>query len=500
MNLSENLLKSVETHPNRRAYVYQGQEKSYRELLDDVNRLANSLQALGINKQSKVALILPNSPEFLVAYYAIISIGAVVIPFNPLYKPDEAAYILQDGEVEAIISVPQLIPVLDAVKPRVPTLKNVILTEKESYPGYLNYNQLLQQGSPVFSGPSIAEEDLAVILYTSGTTGKPKGAMLSQKNLVSNVQSTIDFTKSTYNDTIICVLPMFHVFCMTVCMNMAIAIGGTLVIIPKFIPQDVFAAIEQNQATIFAGVPTMYSFMLTYPGATKESLASLRLPVSGGAPLPLEVLRNFTAKFEKNISEGYGLSESSPVCTFNPIGGGKPGSIGLDFPGVTNKVVDENDQEVAVGEVGELIVQGPNVMKGYYKLPEATAEALRGGWLHTGDLAKRDEDGYFYIVDRKKDLILVGGYNVYPREVEEVIYQIPQVQEVAIVGMADSQFGESVKAVVALKPEQQLTAEEVIAYCAERLAKFKVPRTVEIVAELPKNATGKILRRELRNI
>lgn len=500
MNLSENLRKSVEAYPDQRAYVYLGEQKTYREFNDEVNRLANSLQALGITQGSKVALILPNSAEFLIAYYALIRTGAVVIPINPMYKPDEAAYILQDGEVEALISIPQLLPVLDAVKPRVPTLKNLILTGSESIPGYLSFNQLLQQGSPEFSGPALGEDDVAVILYTSGTTGKPKGAMLTQKNLTSNVESTIEFTQITSADRIICVLPMFHVFCMTVCMNLSVAIGGLLVILPRFTPQDVVTAIKENQATMFAGVPTMYTFLLNFPGAAKEDLASLRLSVSGGAPLPLEVLGSFEAKFGKAISEGYGLSESSPVCTFNPIGKGKPGSIGINFPGVINKVVDENDNELPVGQVGELIVKGPNVMKGYFKLPEATAEAMRGGWLHTGDMAKMDEDGYFYIVDRKKDLILVGGYNVYPREVEEVVYQIPQVLEAAVVGLPDPQFGEAVKAVISLKSGQQLTAEEVINFCSGRLAKYKVPKVVEIWPELPKNSTGKILRRELRNL
>lgn len=346
--------------------------------------------------------------------------------------------------------------------------------------------------------PQLQDDDTAVILYTSGTTGKPKGAMLTHRNLYSNAADVADYLGYTENDRVIATLPMFHVFCLTVALNAPIVSGATILVMPRFSPKEVFQVAAEQKATVFAGVPTMYNFLYQYPEGRVEDLQTLRLCVSGGASMPVALLENFEKKFNVMVSEGYGLSEASPVTCFNPLDRPrKAGSIGTNILNVENKVVNELGEEVPAGMVGELIVRGPNVMKGYYKMPEETAAAIRGGWLYTGDLARMDEEGYFYIVDRKKDLVIVGGYNVYPREVEEVLYAHEGVNEAIAIGVPDDNQGEVVQAFVVLK-DQSVTAEELIHYCSLHLAKYKVPAAIEFLDELPKNTTGKILRRALR--
>jgi long-chain acyl-CoA synthetase len=345
--------------------------------------------------------------------------------------------------------------------------------------------------------PEIKQDDLAVILYTSGTTGDPKGAMLTHLNLGSNADACTQLFELTHEDRIITALPIFHVFCMTVCMNAAITSGATMLLLPKFSPSEVIKTIREEKATLFVGVPTMYNFLLQIPNATEKDFQTIRGCISGGAPMPVALLYKFEKRYQVKIMEGYGLSEASPVTAFNPMNGiRKPGSIGVDIPYVTNKVVDPNGLEVPRGEVGELIVKGPNVMKGYLGMPEMTQMTLRDGWLYTGDMARMDEEGYLYIVDRKKDMILVGGYNVYPREVEEEIYQHSAIVEAAVIGVPDEAYGEVVKAFVVSKVPE-LTEEDIIQFCEGKLAKYKIPRSVIFVDELPKNTTGKILRRAL---
>ncbi len=322
--------------------------------------------------------------------------------------------------------------------------------------------------------------------------------MLTHKNLYSNARDVGDYLKITSQDRVITVLPMFHVFCLTVSLNGPLLSGATILIVPQFSPKEIFRLAKDYHATVFAGVPTMYNFLYQYPDGNPEDLQSLRLCISGGASLPVALLMNFERKFNVLISEGYGLSEASPVTCFNPLDRPrKPGSIGTSIPHVENKVVNELGEEVPAGQVGELIVRGPNVMKGYYRMPEESHAALRDGWLYTGDLARVDEEGYFYIVDRKKDMILVGGYNVYPREVEEVIYNHPDVVEVAVFGVPDPNQGEAVVSYVVSK-NPDLTKEELLDYCKEHLAKYKIPKLIEFIDELPKNTTGKILRMALK--
>jgi long-chain acyl-CoA synthetase len=506
MNLSSRLSEVAKQLPDKPAYVFEGERSTYGELNAAISKFASGLYNMGIRQGDHIALLLGNSPQFVIGLYGALRLGATVIPINPIYTPDEIGYILLNGDVKAVIALDLLVPMFAQAQGHLPLLKHVIICEtphgKEkgiSLPESMkSFADVLQSGDMHFQGPKLQDDDVAVILYTSGTTGKPKGAMLTHKNLYSNAQDSANYLKIDENDRVIATLPMFHVFCLTVALNAPLMNGGTVLIVPKFSPAKIFQIAREQQATIFAGVPTMYNFLYQYEGGSAEDFRTLRLCISGGSSMPVALLKNFEQKFNVIVSEGYGLSEASPVTCFNPLDRPrKPGSIGTSIMNVENKVVNEFGEEVPVGEVGELVVRGPNVMKGYYKMPEETAHALRDGWLHTGDLARMDEEGYFYIVDRKKEIIIVGGYNVYPREVEEVLYSHPDVVEAAVVGVPDPDYGEVVKGFVVSK-NPQLTEAVLIEYCRQHLAKYKVPSSIEFLEELPKNTTGKILRRVLK--
>ncbi|WP_153730958.1 long-chain-fatty-acid--CoA ligase [Sporosarcina obsidiansis] len=494
-NLDENLRNSTLRVPEQTALICEGMAITYKELDQKVECFAAGLASQGINKGDTVAVLVGNRPEFVIAFYGILRRGAVAVPINPTYTLGELEYILSDSETKAIIAHSAMEPILTAVKKRVGSLNLVVYTQPAETE--TSWEQFMQQSDNSGDKTSIVQDDLAVILYTSGTTGKPKGAMLSHRNLASNAEAVSELLELTNKDRMLTVLPMFHVLSLTVCLNAPIASGSTILLVPHFSPTHVVNIIQEEKATIFVGVPTMYNFMLQLE-ATANEFASIRVCASGGDSIPLALLQQFESKYQVSILEGYGLSEAAPVTSFNPLRGTqKPGSVGVDIPNVKNKVVDPDGREVPAGEVGELIVQGPNVMMGYLGMPEETRMTLKEGWLFTGDLAKKDEEGYIYIVDRKKDIILVGGYNVYPREVEEVLYQHPLVREAAVIGVADPAYGERVKAYV-VKKEEALTEKEMIRFCSDHLAKYKLPKEVEFVAEMPRNSTGKILRRALR--
>ncbi|MBO9128712.1 fatty acid--CoA ligase family protein [Bacillus sp. 165] len=508
MNLISSLMETVQKHGDRTAYIFQEKETSYTELYNEITMFASGLHKLGVKKGDHVALLLGNSPQFVVGLYGAMYAGATIIPINPVYTPDEISYIIQNGDVKTVIALDVLSPILEKITNKLPSIEHIIVCSTSQETNEQNvflqneqmqpFTNVLSAGDLDFPAAPIEEEDTAVILYTSGTTGKPKGAMLTHKNLYSNARDIGWYLQFSENDKIIAALPMFHVFCLTVALNAPLIKGSTILIMPKFSPSEIFNISQKYKATVFAGVPTMYNFLLQYSEGNVEDLQTLRLCISGGASMPVALLENFEEKFTVIVAEGYGLSEASPVTCFNPLDRPrKAGSIGTDIINVENKIVNELGEEVPHGQVGELIVRGPNVMKGYYKMPEDTAATIRDGWLYTGDLAKRDEEGYFYIVDRKKDLIIVGGYNVYPREVEEVLYSHSAVVEAVVLGVPDDSFGEAVKAFVVRKQES-LTEEELLAYCKEHLAKYKVPATIEFLEELPKNTTGKILRRALK--
>ena len=510
MNLSTQLLESAEKFKTKPAFIFMDQETSYAEFNEAVTRFASGLQSLGVNKGDNVALLLGNSPHFLIGLYGLMRLGATAIPINPTYTPDEIAYILKNGDVKAVLTLDLLIPMFEKMKQMLPEVKHIIVcpsgTDSAGIPQDLSisekmkpFTDILQMASGDFSPSIIEEEETALILYTSGTTGKPKGAMLTHKNLYSNARDVADYLQINGDDRVITVLPMFHVFCLTVSMNAPLLNGGTLIVLPKFSPAEVFRVAEKYEVTLFAGVPTMFNYLLQYPEANVDSFKTLRFCISGGSAMPVALLSNFEKKFNVIVSEGYGLSEASPVTCFNPIDRPrKPGSIGKSIIHVENKVVDELGEEVEAGEVGELIVKGPNVMKGYYKMPEETAATIKDGWLYTGDLARKDDEDYFYIVDRKKDMVIVGGFNVYPREVEEVLFAHPDISEVAVIGAPDPNLGEVIKCFVVSK-NPELTEKQLIEYCQAHLAKYKVPESIEFMDELPKNTTGKILRRALKN-
>lgn len=510
MNVSWALEQIASERADKKAYTFLGTSVTYNELNETVTRFAAGLQSLGFQKGDHIALLLGNSPYFIVSLYGALRAGLTVIPINPAYTKNELLYILQNGDVKAVVIQESLISMMNSLQEELQSVGHVIVCRETKddinergltklFKGKMKTFSVLVGYDAPFSPPKLYEDDTAVILYTSGTTGRPKGAMLSHGNIYSNARDIAVYLSMTETDRVITALPMFHVFCLTVMLNASVVQGAEMIILPAFSPREVCKAARENKATIFAGVPTMYAFLLQYSEADPVDFSFIRLCISGGASMPVSLLKQFEEKFSVRISEGYGLSEASPVTCFNPLDRPrKAGSIGCSVPNVENKVVNELGEEAVPGQIGELIVSGPNVMKGYYKMPEETAAAIREGWLYTGDLAYQDREGYFYIVDRKKDLIIVGGYNVYPREVEEVLYEHSGIFEAAVLGVPDPDYGEAVLAFIVRK-ETSLTEEEIQKYCESRLVSYKVPKSIAFLPELPKNTTGKILRRSLKN-
>ena len=500
---------------------------TYAELDRLADRFAAGLQALGVRKGDRVALLLPNCPQFVIAFYGALRAGAVVVPCNPLYTPRELHHQLQDSGAEALVVLSRFHPV--ARSARVGTaVRNVVVTNiKEYFPpllrtlftlarerkeghrvtvdaaaGERRFQAVLRPGSapaPV----DVRPEDLAVLQYTGGTTGVPKGAMLSHRALVANVlQSRAWYPAMTEGrEPAVAVMPLFHVYGLTVVMNLAVLVGGTMILIPRFDLEHVLLSIDKHRPRTFAGAPRIYVAVANVPGLARHDLRSIEAFLSGSAPLPAEVQRRFEqVTGGGRVVEGYGLTEAAPVTHSNPrYGKCKVGSVGFPLPDVDAKIFDleAGTRELPVGESGELLVRGPNLMDGYYKRPDETALVLRDGWLYTGDIARMDDEGYFYIVDRKKELIIVSGFNVYPREVDEVLFEHPAVLEAAAVGIPHPEKGEVVKACVVLRPGTSATAEELIAHCARSLARFKVPVAIEFRDELPKTIVGKVLRRAL---
>ncbi|MET3576757.1 long-chain-fatty-acid--CoA ligase [Bhargavaea ullalensis] len=514
MNLVTRVHQTSQEEPEKIAYHFMGKDTTYAEFDQTIGRFASGLAELGVGEGDHVAFLLGNTPHFLISLYATMRLGATAVPVNPIYSPEEIAFIVNNSDAKAVIALDAMLPMIEKADAAFPKVEAYVIAETkpdtheklsalpESVRGKVKPFTQVVARAPGYAEVKEADPDeTAIILYTSGTTGHPKGAMLTHRNLYSNARDVADYLGFSPDDRVVATLPVFHVFALTVVVNAPLLRGAEVLLAPKFSPADVFRLIREKKATIFAGVPTMYNFMYQYPEGKKEDFESVRLAISGGSSLPVALLHNFEKKFDVRISEGYGLSEASPVTCFNPLDRDRvPGSIGTNIVNVVNRVVDEFGEDVPVGEVGELIVQGPNVMKGYYKLPEETAVALRNGWLYTGDLARQDEDGYFYIVDRKKDLVIVGGYNVYPREVEEALYEHPAVVEAAVVGVPDPNYGEAIRAYVVKKEGDPTTVDELKGFCAAKLAKYKIPAEIEFLEELPKNTTGKILRRSLKNM
>ncbi|MEZ4453683.1 MAG: long-chain fatty acid--CoA ligase [Nannocystaceae bacterium] len=506
LNVALLLRESARVHADRTALVLGPQSLTYGALHGAAQRFGGGLAGLGVRQGQHVAVMLPNVPHFSIAYFGIHYAGGAVVPLNVLLTAEEIAYHLADSDAVALVVWEGFLPQAEAAFARAPGCKHLIVARADakdtSAPeGAVTMSQVIAGAAPVKYLPPTMPDDTAVILYTSGTTGRPKGAELTQFNIFYNAHYVRNDLLPLGVDTVaLTVLPLFHSFGQTVMHNAVLYGGGTVVLLPRFDASAALGLMQGHKVSLFAGVPTMYFALLHHPEADKYDLSSLKLCVSGGAAMPVEVMSAFDAKYKVNILEGYGLSETSPVASFNNLQRPKkPGSIGLPIWGVEFQLVDAEGKVVdGAGEPGEICIRGHNLMKGYYRRPEATAEAIVDGWFHSGDVATRDDEGYYFIVDRKKDMIIRGGFNVYPREIEEVLYGHPAVAEAAVIGVPDPKFGEEVKAVLALKAGQSVTAEAIIAYCRERLAAYKAPRIVEFVDALPKGPTGKILKRELR--
>ena len=500
-NLATILRESAHKSPNKPVTLLDGNPMSYAELDKASDRLAAGLQGLGVVPGDMVGIQLPNIPQFLITYFGVLKAGAVAVPMNVLLKGPEVAFYLGDSGAKVLVTFAGFLE--DAAKGAAEAgVKDVFAVGvQEGNDAAKPFEQLLatEPEHPVFE--SREPQDTAVIIYTSGTTGKPKGAELSHFTLYMNCDIPGRLFDMQDDDVVITALPLFHVFGLSSVMNTTVRFTGTMSLIPRFDAGTVLETIQRDKATIMEGVPTMFVALLHHPDVDKYDVSTLRMSISGGAPIPAEVMDAFEQKFGVVILEGYGLSETASTTTFNVSAEERKAySVGKPIWGTETAIWSEDGKLLPPGKdnVGELVTRGSHVMKGYLNRPEATAEAFAGGWFHTGDLGYQDEDGFFFIVDRKKELIIRGGYNVYPREVEEVLYAHPAVSEAAVIGVHDDRLGEEVRAVVVLKQGETLSEDDVIAYCKEQLAAYKYPRSVEFRDELPKNATGKILKKELK--
>ena len=499
-NLAGVLRESASRYPDLTAISFAGENTSYLELDTAANKIANKLRGMGIGKGDRVAVYCINSPFFAAAYFGILKAGATVVTVNLLLHYSEVEYVLKDSGASAVIFYEMFAPNMAAIRDNLPDLRELIVVGQTDQVAAVSYTEIMKSmpGDPVEVDVDPAE-DVAAILYTSGTTGNPKGAMLTHRNLLSNSGSVAYSLGIGPNEILLTVLPMFHSFAMTCCLITPIRQGSQIVALPKFDPVLVADTVKATQSTLFFGVPSMYIVLLQLPEEKTGHLKSLKYALSGGAAMPQEVMARFEERFGFAVYEGDGPTECSPVTSVNPIGGiRKPGSIGLPIRDVEMKIVDLHGGELPENQIGEIVVRGPNVMKGYFNLPKDTEESFFGEWFRTGDMGMKDEDGYFYIVDRIKDMIIVNGINVYPRHVEEVIYTHPAVAEAAVIGVPHRRSGETVKAYVVLKPGEEATGAEIRKFCLQHLGNFEVPRTVVITDKLPKSSTGKILKRELR--
>jgi len=527
--LPEYLALNAGRYPRREAIRFFGKAIHYRELDEAVNRFANALIRLGVEPGDRVGLVLPNCPQIVIGYYGALRAGAVVVPCNPLYAEPELAHQLADAGVKVVLCLSLMFPKVQAVRDRVPTLEHVVVTNIKEYlpplarvgftlfrerkeghevtlpeDGRTHWLQPLLQQAPA-TMPSVRRDpdDLAVLQYTAGTTGVPKGAMLTHRNLVAVTLQTHAWARNIEepdgSDVVLGVIPIFHIYGQTVVMNFPIVSGGCMILIPRFDLKAILEAIDHEHPTFFPGVPTMYAVLANAPKVEQYNLRSLKACISGAAPLPVPVQEQFERLTGARLVEGYGLSEA-PVTHCNPIlGERRAGTIGLPIPSTEAIVVDLETGTTMLppGEVGELAVRGPQVMQGYWQRPDETERVFRGSWFLTGDIARMTEDGYFQIVDRRKDMIIVGGLKVFPSEVEKVLLEHPAVQEAVVVGIPDPYRGEMVKAYVVLREGASVEPRELLAFCRERLAPHRVPREIEIRTELPKNLIGKVLRRKL---
>ncbi len=524
--LPQLLLQAAQKSPQSPALAFFGRTMSYGVLSLQAARLAQAFRDLGVALGERVALLLPNCPQFVLAFHAILRLGAVAVPLNPLLSPKEINYQLADSGARHLVVLDHLLPKVEATRARA-GLSRVIVTGLKDHlpwplnwlyplkarrqglalgfkpgPGLLAWGELLQS-PPLEARPRPDAGDVAVLLYTGGTTGVPKAAALTHANLLANVAQISAWLHQVRYGTerLVGLLPFSHSFGLTACLNWPLSQGAMIIVLPRFEMPMLLKALKKYRPTMLPGVPTLFVALINHPEISRYDLTSLWACISGSAPLPLEVRDRFEALTRCRILEGYGLTEAGPVTHINPVDGRRPpGSMGLPLPGTAVRVMDQETgtRELPPGEVGELVLQGPQIMPGYWQRPVETAQALRDGWLYTGDLARMDADGYFFIVERKKDMIISGGYNIYPREVEEVLYAHPGVKEAVALGVPDAYRGEVVKVVIVPRDGAPPTPEEIQAFCQEQLALYKVPKIIEFREELPKSQVGKVLRRVLR--
>jgi long-chain acyl-CoA synthetase len=494
-SIPELLQQRVAATPDKIFLVSEADNRQYfyKEFEAAVMRTARMLAAKGIGKGDVVSLLLPNSVEYVIAYFACWQIGALAGPINSLLKSPEIAYVITNSEARALLVNSEFLPLIETIRDELTSLQAIIIFDNEA-------DATREQTTGSDPSVEIDGDHEAIIIYTSGTTGKPKGCLLTHGNVIANARQISSWLGFTAKDRLLTIMPLFHMNAVSVTTMSALYAGGSTVVSPKFSASRFWQIISDYQITSFGSVATMLSMLLsTYPDGVPRGLKTnqLRFAMCGSAPVPAEVLRRFEEKFNCLVIEGYGLSESTCRSTFNPPDQRrKPGSCGVPI-GNEMRIVDEEDHEVPDGELGEIVLRGENILKGYYKNDRANETAFRNGWFHTGDIGYRDADGFYYIVDRKSDMIIRGGENIYPREIDEVLYQHPDVAAAAAVGVKDELYGEEVAAVVVLKPGANTTAQEVIDYCKSRLADFKCPKTVHFVEDIPKGPTGKLLKREL---
>ena len=496
MTLKDLLAEKAKKYGKKTYLYWEDLEVSYEGMRQIARAVTHHLIERGIRKNDKVCALLYNRPEYVYCLYGVTGAGAVLVPINSQFKLDEAQYILKNSDAKILITSPEFKDMAFAMKPHCPELQEIIMLDEE-IPGTSLFQELLDPPKK-FEEREVREEDIAGIIYTSGTTGYPKGVLLTHKNYLVNAAQIVSAAQMTEKDRFLCILPLFHVNGQLVTTLSPLYAGGSMILLKGFSPKEFLPRLARYRATAFSGVPTVYAILNNLPDAEQYDLSPLRFCICGAAPMPVEVFETFERKYKANILEGYGLSEGTCASSINPLGGKrKIGSIGLPLEGQTLKIFDDQDRELPAGQIGEIVVQGENVMQGYYKNEPATKETLRGGWLHTGDLGQVDEDGYFFIVGRKKEMIIRGGENIYPKEIEEVLYRHPAVAEAAVVGLPDKIWGEEVGAFIVLKAGQELKAQEMIEYCQKHLANYKCPRRVEFVESFPKTATGKIQKNKI---
>jgi long-chain acyl-CoA synthetase len=483
--------------PDKTALIYGSHHISYKRLLDAVERLANSLSKLGICDGDRMGIMLPNIPQFVISYFALLKLGVWIIPINTMFKEEEIRYLLEDSEAKGIIAVDQY---ATQVQKAVQTLEfcHVVIFLGDNIPNWArSLTTLIASSDPMLEDIEIEANNTAVVLYTAGTTGRPKGAVLSHRNILTQVESIRHALVLESNDILLCVLPLFHSFGQMAAMNTSLVVGSTTVVLSKFVPQEVIKSLAEDSISIFLGLPIMFH-ALSQLDVDKNDFPQLKFCISSGGPLTDRLRSNFEAKFGKPILQGYGLTEAGPLLAVQRLEHPrKPNSVGFPTYGMQVRIVDDSNNEVQLNDVGEVVVHGQNVTQGYLNRPETSKEVLKDGWFKTGDLGKFDEDGYLYIVDRKKNVILKGGFNVYPREVESILSAHPKVKQCSVVGVKDEIQNEEVKALVLLKQGETLTKDELLNYCRERLAVYKCPKYIEFVKALPQSSTYKILKSEI---